>query len=413
MWRAASTTVIALTFFSSVAAAQQPCTTDAGRVVSEVYRHMLERAPDAGAQYWQNELAAGRMTVREFVRQVATSQEHQQRFGQTEGGEGTPYERAVARLYRHILGRQPDPDGQRTWANRAQQGGLNSVAEALVASDEYSRNFGDWVVPGSGGVRFCAPNNNQVSTFTPAPPNDDSQITEYRFRGMDRNADNRITRNEWRGSRQSFDVHDWDGNGVLEGREVRAGAFRQGRNAEFEDFDRAEQFEFLDANDNNRIERREWHASLDSFNAMDRNRDGALSRAEVQAGWGTGGDTVIGTTGDAVIVDSRARWTDTGITVRAGQTMIFDAEGRIRLSDNGNDFATANAGSVSGRRAADAPVPGAPAGGLIARVGNSAPVYVGDRRALRVPVSGRVFLSVNDDYLSDNQGDYRVSITIR
>lgn len=407
MWRVVSSTFVALTFFSSVAAAQQPCTTDAGRVVAEIYRHMLERAPDAGARRWENDLAAGRMTVRDVVREVAVSQEHQQRFGQTEAGEGIQYERAVARLYRHVLARQPDPDGQRSWAEHAQRDGLRSVAEALVASEEYSRNFGDWAVPGSGGVRFCQP-----SQFSAAPAAPQSEVTEYRFRGMDRNGDGRITRNEWLGTRQSFEVHDWDGNGVLEGDEVRPGAFRQGRTIDDEDFDRGERFEFLDANNNNRIERREWHASLDSFDRMDRNRDGVLSRAELEAGWGGARDTIVGTTGTSVIVDSRVRWTDTGINVRAGDTLTFDAEGRIRMSDNPNDFADTG-GSVTGRRAASSPLPAAPAGGLIARVGNRPPVYVGERRALRAPTSGRLFLGVNDDHLDDNQGSYRVTITVR
>jgi hypothetical protein len=409
MWRVVSSTVVALTFFSSVAAAQQPCTTDAGRVVAELYRHMLERAPDPGAQNWQNELSAGRMTVREVVRNIALSQEHQQRFGQTEAGEGQPYERAVARLYRHILGRQPDAEGQRSWASRAQNGGLNPVVDALISSEEYNRNFGDWGVPGSGGVRFCQ-TNNQSSNVAPQPA-PRAQVTEPRFRGMDRNSDGIITRNEWRGSGQSFDVHDWDGNDVLEGNEVRAGAFRQGRNLDFEDQDRGEQFEFLDTNGNNRIERREWHASLDSFNQMDRNRDGNLSRTELQNGWGLTPDPV-GTAGDVVIVDSRVRWTDTGITVRAGQTLTFDADGQVRLSNGRNDLATAG-GTATGRRAANSPVPSAPAGGLIARIGNRAAVYVGDRRDVRAPVAGRLYLGVNDDYLDDNGGEYRVTVSVR
>src|SRR4029453_14974981 len=135
--------------FSSVAAAQQPCTTDAGRVVSEVYRHILERAPDPRARDWEQALNNGRMNVRELVRTVAKSQEHLQRFGQTEAGEGMPYERAVARMYRHILGRQADPGGQRTWTNTAQQRGLATVVDGLVDSAEYRNSFGDWGVPGS------------------------------------------------------------------------------------------------------------------------------------------------------------------------------------------------------------------------------------------------------------------------
>ena len=125
-----------------------------------------------------------------------------------------------------VLGRQPDPQGQRTWAQTAQQRGLNAVAEALLNSQEYTNNFGDWEVPGSGGVTFCAPANASANNSQPA--GQVSQVTEPRFRGMDRNDDGVITRNEWRGNARSFNVHDWDGNGVLEGNEVRAGAFRRG-----------------------------------------------------------------------------------------------------------------------------------------------------------------------------------------
>src|SRR6185503_16871238 len=105
MWRVVTSTFAALTLVSSVAAAQQPCTTDANRVVSEVYRHVLERGTDAGAQTWARRLANGQINVRELMRGVAQSQEYMQRFGRSEAGERQPFERAVAGLYRHVLGR--------------------------------------------------------------------------------------------------------------------------------------------------------------------------------------------------------------------------------------------------------------------------------------------------------------------
>jgi hypothetical protein len=461
-------TFVALTFFASVAAAQQPCTTDANRVVSELYRHILERQPDAGAQSWAQQLASGRTTVRELVRTLAKSQEHEQRFGQGEAGESTRFERAVARYYRHILGRQPDPEGQRAHAEGAQRGGLDTVVDSLVNSQEYTNNFGDWEAPGSGGVTFCA--NASTSNAPAAQPQPRAQVGEPRFRGMDRNRDGQVTRAEWSGSAQSFRVHDWNGNGVLDGDEVRQGAFRQGRDLDFEDFDRGETFADLDTNNNNRIEEREWHASLNAFDRLDANGDRVLSAAEVAAAnpnaargaarrandynfdaldvnnnnrierreWLARGDIFntldidrnnvlsraevessapnqrggVGTTGDSVVVDSSVRWTDTGINVRAGQTLTFDADGEIRLSEGRTDLARPS-GSTSGRRAGESPIPNAPAGGLIARIGNGSPTYVGDRRALRAPASGRLYLSVNDDYLADNSGQYRVTINVR
>ena len=409
MWRVVTSTFFALTFVSSVASAQQPCTTDANRVVSELYRHILERAPDAGAQTWQQQLANGSMTVRQGVRNLVTSQEYMQRFGQPEAGEAVTYERAVAALYRHILGRQPDAEGQRNWAITAQKQNLTVVADAILNSQEYTNAFGDWGVPGSGGLNFCA-NNNQSNNNNNNNNNQPqaNQVTEPRFRGMDRNRDGIISRAEWRGSAQSFDVQDWDGNGVLEGNEVRAGAVRPGRGRGRNDVDvnQQEDFDYLDANNNGRVERREWQSSLDLFNRLDTNRDGILTRAEANQ------SAAIGTTGEVVSVDSSVRWTDTGIDVRAGDTLTFNADGRVRLSDNAGDSAFAS-GAESGRRAAAAPVPNAPAGGLIARIANGQAVYVGDRRSLRAPRAGRQFLGVNDDHLADNDGVYRVTVDVR
>ena len=130
----------------------------------------LERQADAGSSHWVQQLENGRMTVREVVRSIATSPEYTQRFVYTESGEGTPYERSVARLYRHLLGRQPDAEGQNTFARIAQQSGMNAVIDRILASDEYRQQFGDWGLPGSGGLRYCRSNaadndneNDQVS----------------------------------------------------------------------------------------------------------------------------------------------------------------------------------------------------------------------------------------------------------
>ncbi len=60
-------------FLPAVAAAQQPCTTDARQVVNELYRHMLERQADAGSAHWVQQLESGRMTVRGVVRAIAAS----------------------------------------------------------------------------------------------------------------------------------------------------------------------------------------------------------------------------------------------------------------------------------------------------------------------------------------------------
>ena len=38
---------------------------------------------------------------------------------------------------------------------------------------------------------------------------------------------------------------------------------------------------------------------------------------------------------------------------------------------------------------------------------------LGERGQVRVSNTGRLYLSVNDDYLQDNSGEYRVTLTVR
>ena len=406
MWRAASF-AIALMFFSSVASAQQPCTTDARRVVDELYRHMLERGADAGSQQWQNQLQNGQMTVRNLVRAIAKSQEHNQRFIRQENGEETPYVRSVNTLYRHILGRQPDAEGARGHAQVVARDGIGPVVDAIVDSAEYSQEFGDWGVPGSGGLTFCAPGNRSTSnTRAPAP----AVARDARFRNMDRNNDGAVTQDEWRGNREGFRMRDWNGDGVLSGDEIRPDAVPPGRTTADANFDRQDRFQYLDTNRNGRIELREWTSTDATFDRLDLNGDGTLSPQEL-SGNDVGAVATSGS-GNLVYVDANQRWTDTGIDVQAGETVVVDAQGTAQLSADETDTATPG-GSRTGRRAPEAPVRQGPAGGLVARVGTSNAVFVGARGTMRAPTSGRLYLGVNDDYLNDNSGEYRVNVSVR
>lgn len=163
MYRAAAILTCAL-FFSSSVDAQQPCTTDAQQVVNELYRHMLERQPDAASSGWVRQLRSRRMTVRDVVLAIASSPEYTQRFMYPEAGGRMSYKESVANMYRHILGRQPDPEGLRDYVRLAQQSGPEAVVDRLVASREYTQRFGAWGVPGSGGLRFCPPNRRSQNS---------------------------------------------------------------------------------------------------------------------------------------------------------------------------------------------------------------------------------------------------------
>ena len=112
-----------------------------------------------------------------------------------------------------------------------------------------------------------------------------------RFQEMDRNNDRVIARSEWQGSDQSFKVHDWNSDGVLSGDEVRVGAEDtqpRGTDLDYDVPDReyrfndwtAKGFAALDHNQDGRLVREEWHFDRETFRRADHNGDGAISRAE-------------------------------------------------------------------------------------------------------------------------------------
>ncbi len=92
--------------------------------------------------------------------------------------------------------------------------------------------------------------------------------------------------------------------------------------------------------------------------------------------------------------------------------ITFDSSGTIVMSEGNSDTA-GPAGSTNGRRAPDAPILNQLAGGLLARIGTYGPIWVGDRRTLTAPVSGRLYLGVNDDHLPDNRGQFAVIVGVQ
>jgi hypothetical protein len=313
-----------------------------------------------------------------------------------------------------------------------------------------------------------------VAPPPPPPATPRTAAPAIRFAEMDENGDGVITRSEWRGSERSFATHDWNGDGRLAGDEVRIGAafpagrgrgsgaggagvndwtearFRQlDRNAdgrismgewryEREDFfrvdrngdnmltlneflvgdvddDRGDRFDDLDLDGNNRLDRREWHGSAAAFQWLDRNNDGMLSRSEVVgADLGTsGGGSRRGGTPElprVVMVYADREWMDTAIDLRAGDLLDATTTGRIFFAP-GNSAVTTAAGA--GPATAGAPLPGRNIGGLVARIGNGPAFFVGDNlSAYRAESTGRLYLRVNDDVLTDNRGQFRATITV-
>ena len=111
-----------------------------------------------------------------------------------------------------------------------------------------------------------------------------------------------------------------------------------------------------------------------------------------------------------VVVSADVPWNDTGIDVRPGQTVFFEAAGRVRW---GPDRRDGPAGEHNSPRNPNRPIPNRPGAALIGRVGSGSgdSFFIGDdREAIRMRTGGRLFLGINDDVLNDNSGNFRVTV---
>ncbi|MDF5723963.1 MAG: phycobilisome rod-core linker polypeptide [Rhizonema sp. PD37] len=90
-----------------------------------------------------SKLRNGEISVREFVRELASSEIYRKRFY-------TPYPntKVIEFLFRHLLGRAPATQAEiRTYNKLLADSGLKAAVQAIVESSEYAQYFGEDVVP--------------------------------------------------------------------------------------------------------------------------------------------------------------------------------------------------------------------------------------------------------------------------
>lgn len=135
---------------------------------------------------------------------------------------------------------------------------------------------------------------------------------------------------------------------------------------------------------------------------------GGWDNGNAGGGWGGDGGNQGGMREREVMVDSRQDWTDTGISVRPGQRVRFQASGKVRWGPGRTDGPD---GEKNSPHNAGRPMPSRQAGALIGRVEQESPFFVGgDSGEIRVRGGGRLYLSINDDYRQDNSGSFRVIV---
>ena len=107
------------------------------------------------------------------------------------------------------------------------------------------------------------------------------------------------------------------------------------------------------------------------------------------------------------VVDAVTGWIDSGIDVRAGQTVYFEAQGRVRW---GKDRQDGPAGERNSPSNPNRPMGNRNAAALIGKIGNDM-FFIGDETGpVRMRSGGRLYLGVNDDVLTDNSGSFRVVV---
>ena len=110
------------------------------------------------------------------------------------------------------------------------------------------------------------------------------------------------------------------------------------------------------------------------------------------------------------IVSADVPWNDTGVEVKAGQMVFFEAVGRVRW---GRDRQDGPAGERNSPSNPNRPMGNRNAAALIGKIGDDSTdfFYIGDESGpVRMRSSGRLYLGVNDDVLTDNSGNFRVVV---
>ena len=136
-------------------------------------------------------------------------------------------------------------------------------------------------------------------------------------------------------------------------------------------------------------------------------RTGATATTTITTTTTSSGGRPSGMRERQVIVSADVAWNDSGVDVRAGQTIYFEAQGRVRW---GRDRQDGPAGERNSPSNPSRPMGNRNAAALIGKIGNDMFFIGDDTGPVRMRSGGRLFLGVNDDVLTDNSGNFRVVV---
>jgi len=180
-----------------------------------------------------------------------------------------------------------------------------------------------------------------------------------------------------------------------------------GRSIEFEEYDRGRtRLRRYDRADVRRIEIDDRSGSGSSYD--DRGGSGASAGSGGSGGFGSGSNT-SGLRERTVTVSATSPWTDTGVELRRGQEIQVRATGKVKWGPGRNDGPNGEGGNHYN---AGRPLPDRPAASLIGRTGDRDDIFFigGESGVIRIRDGGRLYLGVNDDFLQDNSGSFKVTV---
>lgn len=110
-----------------------------------------------------------------------------------------------------------------------------------------------------------------------------------------------------------------------------------------------------------------------------------------------------------IVLNANEKWLDTGIKLKMGHEILFAASGSIFID---KDTQVYQNGELTLTWNNKKPLPNQPTGAIIARVGKRGEAfYVGDDKApFQITQKGNLYIGVNDFDLTDNSGQFTVTI---
>ncbi len=118
--------------------------------------------------------------------------------------------------------------------------------------------------------------------------------------------------------------------------------------------------------------------------------------------------------GQEIVVKGDRVWTGTNLEVTAGETIGLAASGSLEYTGGKGEKQSARvAGPKRGFRdlIKTLPVNAAGRGALVARIGDATPFAVGEKWEGKAPISGRLFLGVNQSSGDKAEGSFTVKLS--